>query len=126
MAITNGDPNLPASVGVGTSGVINLPVVGAGSEITFGTGAASGIRSPRGGSFSGDPAAKREVRPGTSELFGKEVQLDGKSVLFRGAVISELQVELGSTGGTDALTECVLVQGDNFRFLARAADVYEV
>lgn len=127
MAITNGDPMLLASIF--TTPAISDPadvVGGSAAQIVFGTG--TGLFLMNSGVLAdGDVLLQREVAPGTSGLFGKCVQMTGKNSQFRGAVIAELQIELLTTGGTGALTECVLVQGaDGFRFLAQVSAVEEV
>jgi len=129
MAIISHDPTLSAAFSAsndidgGTEDVL-LQIGGSMTPIVFGAGGSTGVTN-FGSPISGNPAARRLVRPGTSGLFGKCVQLTNKSPLFRGAVIAELQIELDSTGDTGPRTECVMVQGDNFRFIARSVDVEE-
>lgn len=123
MALAGGDPLLPACISVSA-----LQLSGSTNKITFGAGAGGQNLANSGASWNGAAAYFREVAPGTSGLFGAVVQLSGKVPAMRGTVIAELQVELGTTGGTGALTECVLVQpyDGGERFLARVADVTEV
>lgn len=126
MALTLGDPILLATA-FPQNGLSQPAIVGdgSGSFITFGCGAST-FQMNAGNAMDTNDAHVREVAPGTSSLFGKYVQVTGFSAAFRGAVIAELQIEIGTTGGTGALTECVLVQGAGFRFLATAASVAEV
>lgn len=99
---------------------------GSNSYIVFGVGESQFLLNS-GLIFDGDNLLAREVAPGTSGLFGKTVQVTGKSATFRGAVIAALGIELETTGGTGDLTQCVLVQGpDGFRFIALASAVAEV
>lgn len=130
MAISTGDPNLLASIVasdnvVSGSGVGDLLVSGSSLPFSFWAGPATGP-SNNGGSFSGNPVVKREVRPGSSGMFGSCVQVTGKGATFRGTVIAELQIELGTTGGTGSLTECVMVQNAGLRFLAQVSSVEKV
>lgn len=127
MALAVGTSSLQASVFV-TPALSDPADVAGGSNsfITFGTGAGIFLLTS-GVMFDGDNLLAREVAPGTSGLFGKTVQVTGKSTTFRGAVIAALGIELETTGGTGALTQCVLVQGpDGFRFIALASAVAEV
>lgn len=112
---------------------VNTPPIGgtldngSGSFLLFGAGGGGSGVLNRGGSITGNPAYLREVRPGTSGLFGKIVQCVGKGTAFRGTVLAAIQLELATSGGSGTLTECVLVQSnDGFRFLATAASVEEV
>lgn len=128
MALGLGDPILLATAFPQNG--LNQPAIvgdGSGSFIPFGCGVAT-FQMNEGGALDTNNAHMREVAPGTSGLFGKYVQFTGLagSAFFRGAVIAELQIEISTTGGTGALIECVLVQGDGFRFLATAAAVTEV
>lgn len=131
MAIATGDGVLISSV-IPTNDLNTPPVGGSiangtGSFIVFASGGGGSGVSNLGGSLGGSPDMFREVRPGTSGLFGKVVQMTGKGPTFRGTVIVEMQLELATTGGTGALTECVLVQSfDGFRFIAQVSDVAEV
>jgi len=126
MALAPGDPGLLASAWP-QSGVSTAPIVsgGNGSFITFLAGDSSAVLNS-GVNFDGNSALVLEVAPGTSGLLGSYVQVTGFDPTFRGAVIAELQVEVGTTGGTGALSECVLVQGDGFRFIALVSAVTEV
>lgn len=131
MAMSAGDGILIASV-IPTN-FINTPPIGGdiangtGSFIVFAAGGGGSAVSNEGGQLNGNPAMFREMRPGTSGLFGKCVQLKNKGPHFRGAVILATQLELGTSGGTGGLTDCVLVQAAaGFRFLATADSVEEV
>src|SRR5690606_29187455 len=122
MAITNGDPMLLASIF--TTPAISDPadvVGGSAAQIVFGTG--TGLFLMNSGVLAdGDVLMRREVAPWPSGLFGKCVQMTGQNAQYRGAVIAELQLGRLTTGGTGALTECVVVQGgDGFRCLARVS-----
>jgi hypothetical protein len=122
MALLAGDPVLPTAVAV--DGVLQTS---GSSRVLFGCGDTQALANS-GASWNVAAAALlREVAPGTSGLFGKCVQVDTESVSRRGTVIAELQIELDTSGGTGALTECVLVQPrGGERFLARVSDVSEV
>jgi hypothetical protein len=99
---------------------------GSNSEIVFGSGVSVFLLTT-GTVFDGDNLLAREVAPGTSGLFGACVQVTGADPCRRGPVIAELQIELGTTGGTGALTECVLVQAaDGLRFIALTTAVLAV
>lgn len=126
MALAIGDPVLLATA-FPQNGVSQPAIVsdGSGSFLSFGCGVGD-YQMNSGLAFDVGAAMVREVAPGTSGLFGKYVQVTGFGPSFRGAVIAELQIEIATTGGTGALTECVLVQGDGFRFLATVAIVEEV
>lgn len=122
MALEGGDPVLPA--GVAVSGALQNS---GSSRVLFGCGITQALANSGASWNVATASLLREVAPGTSGLFGKCVQETAKSPGRRGAVIAELQVELETTGGTGALTECVLVQPPGgSRFLARVADVEEV
>lgn len=99
---------------------------GSNSFVGFGVGGGEVLLNS-GLHFIGNSLLAREVGVGTSGLFGKTVQVTGKGPSFRGAVIAAVRIELGTTGGTGALTECVFVQGpEGFRFLALVSAVEEV
>lgn len=79
--------------------------------------------------FNQSSALVRRVLPtaGSTAIVGATVQVTGKSTYFRGVVIAALQIELGTTGGTGAETECVYVRGNGGNyFLATLASVEEV
>lgn len=130
MALYVAGALLPASFLPGTN-VLTPPI---GSVITFGasqtlffTGNGATQICNEGGAMTGPGDYFREVNVGTSGLFGKCVQATGRGAAFRGTVLAELQIELATTGGTGAVTECVFVQSyDGFRFFAAASDVEEV
>ena len=111
MALAEGQACLPASFAVtdAAGGAANI-LQGVGSFITFATGTSNGVMNT-GGSFDGTIANLREVRPSaTPSNFGRRVRLLGAGVAFEGVVIAALQVELATTGGSGALTECLLIQ----------------
>jgi hypothetical protein len=119
MALIAGDPVLPFYSFDGTAG--------SPSPLVFGAGVGGAILANTGAAWNAPAEVFREVAPGTSGLFGACVQVTGGDPARRGTVIAELQIELGTEGGTGALTECVLVQpSGGSRFLARVADVQEV
>lgn len=126
MALTAGDPVLSASFAP-TPSLGGVAQIGDGSSILlrFAAGAATVYISNSGAGWVGEENQVREVAPsGTPSNFGKEVQLTGKSSFFRGTVIAVMQIELGTTGGTGALTECAMVQSNGgFRYIARVSDL---
>jgi hypothetical protein len=91
--------------------------------VVFSAGAPSSVTSTTGFYYSNDPAKTREVAPGDPNNFGRRVRVPQWAPDFSGVVIAALQVELPTTGGTGALQQCVLVQGQGVRFLARVVDV---
>lgn len=126
MPMQGGDPGLlavPTDALATEPGVWDLGIVGSATNLVFSTGGSSSGLFNTGATLSGNPEQLREVRPGTSGLFGKDVQVPGRGPFWRGAVIAEIQLELSTTNGTGALTECVVVQGSTFRFIALAASV---
>jgi len=117
MALENGDPILSSSFTLSSQ-----IETGVGSELKFGCGNSVYVMNT-GDGFDGNPALTQEVAPGDPANFGRVAQLIGKGVEFRGTVIAALQVELGTSGGTGALTQCVLVQCDGFRYMATVSKV---
>ena len=130
MAMHVGGALLPASFLPGTN--IIAPPIGSvitlgASQTAFFTGNTATQICNDGGAMTGPGDYFREVNAGTSGLFGKCVQVNDRGPSFRGTVLAELQIELASTGGTGAVTECVFVQSyEGFRFFAAVTDVSEV
>lgn len=100
---------------------------GTSPNLTFwGTnGAGNPFLANNGNEMDDDDAQWRNVSsPLSYTLMGKTVQVSGEGAFFRGTVIAVVGVELGTTGGTGALTDCVHVLGQmGNRFLVPASSV---
>ena len=98
-------------------------------QFVFGCGVNGGaVVWNNGNYYSDDQAQLRQVLPSADpSIVGKCIQVTGGGSRDRGTVIAAIQIELGTTGGTGALSECVYVIGnDGHYFIALTSDVEEV
>lgn len=93
----------------------------------FGTNQTGGnpFLSVTGRVVADDASQWRKVSsPSSTTLLGKQVQFSGKGSFFRGVVIAVVGIELTTTGGGGALTDCAYVLGQmGNRFIARLTDL---
>jgi hypothetical protein len=133
MALANGDTVIPAAVLAATTLGASDPSSGTlAKKVLFGVrvGPATIYWSNGEIALLGDEVCLRKVAPALGAhpfTVGMNVQVTGKGPAFRGVVRSALQVELGTTGGTGILSNCVIIRTASGReILVPASNVTEV
>jgi len=134
MAIVQGDSIVPAGSFNGTGRVADLSVGSLCPDgLVVGTyhGDATDFAVWNSGRVLDDsntPVNLRKCTPysGGTSFYGKRVRLTGKSPVFEGVVVQELDVELDDTNGDGSQTPVVVIQTRQFTYVALATSVEAV